>query len=85
MAKAKKPIFGEVVTAIVTPFTTGNRIDFAAAARLLKHVQRQCDAIVVAGTTGEGPTLSAKEKLALVSCYCEHVITAWTTTRTPGA
>jgi 4-hydroxy-tetrahydrodipicolinate synthase len=32
-------------------------------------LQGQCDAIVVAGTTGEGPTLSDKEKLQLIEFY----------------
>jgi 4-hydroxy-tetrahydrodipicolinate synthase len=73
MAEAKrKPVFGRVVTAIVTPFTARDRIDFEAAAKLLKYVQPQCDAIVVAGTTGEGPTLSTSERVELVSFYREH-------------
>jgi 4-hydroxy-tetrahydrodipicolinate synthase len=72
MPSAKPPIFGRVVTAIITPFTSGGAVDFDAAARLLKHVQKQCDAIVVAGTTGEGPTLTDKEKLALVEFYKAH-------------
>jgi 4-hydroxy-tetrahydrodipicolinate synthase len=71
-AKKGKPVFGRVVTAIVTPFTARDRIDFEAAGRLLKYVQPQCDAIVVAGTTGEGPTLSTSERMALVSFYREH-------------
>jgi 4-hydroxy-tetrahydrodipicolinate synthase len=64
-----QPIFGRVLTAIITPFTDRDAVDYAAAERLLKHVQKQCDGIVVAGTTGEGPTLSEKEKLELVQLY----------------
>jgi 4-hydroxy-tetrahydrodipicolinate synthase len=64
-----QPIFGRVLTAIITPFTDRDTVDFTAAERLLKHVQKQCDGIVVAGTTGEGPTLSEKEKLELVQLY----------------
>jgi 4-hydroxy-tetrahydrodipicolinate synthase len=67
--KANTPVFGRVITAVVTPFTRSNRIDFDACGRLLKHLQTRCDGIVVAGTTGEGPTLADKEKLAMVEYY----------------
>jgi len=70
-AKTKKPIFGRVVTAVVTPFDRRGRVDFDAAAKLLKYVQPQCDGVVVGGTTGEGPTLSDKERLDLVQLYKE--------------
>ncbi len=69
MAKSNKPVFGRILTAVVTPFTTRGAVDYEAAGRLLKHLQPQCDGIVVAGTTGEGPTLSMKEKLGLVEYY----------------
>jgi len=72
MRKDSKPVFGEIVTAIVTPFTSGGRVDFQAADKLFAHVQPQCDAIVVAGTTGEGPTLSDRERLSLLSFYKER-------------
>ena len=74
MAKANtnKPVFGYVITAIVTPFNKRGSVDYDAAGKLLKHLQPQCDGIVVAGTTGEGPTLSDKEKLGLVQFYKEH-------------
>lgn len=64
-----QPVFGRVITAIITPFSDRAAVDFTAAERLLKHLQKQCDGIVVAGTTGEGPTLSDKEKLELVQFY----------------
>ena len=67
--KPSKPVFGRVVTAIVTPFNKRGQVDYEAAKRLLKHVQPQCDGIVVGGTTGEGPTLSDKERLALLDLY----------------
>lgn len=69
MKSINKPVFGNVVTAIVTPFNRRRQLDYDAAQRLLKHVQPQCDAIVVAGTTGEGPTLTLKEKLGLIEFY----------------
>lgn len=72
MTRSVTPIFGRVLTAIVTPFNRRGRVDYAAAKRLLKYVQPQCDGIVVAGTTGEGPTLSLKEKLELLEFYRRH-------------
>lgn len=66
---ASKPVFGRVMTAIVTPFDKRGAIDWGSAGRLFKQVEANCDSIVVAGTTGEGPTLSAKEKLELVAFY----------------
>ena len=72
MAKAAKPVFGRVVTAIVTPFTKRGAVDYDAADRLLKFVQPQCDGIVVGGTTGEGPTLTDKERLKLTEFYKQN-------------
>jgi 4-hydroxy-tetrahydrodipicolinate synthase len=72
MNNKRKPVFGRVVTAIVTPFNRRGQLDYEAARRLLKHVQPQCDAIVVAGTTGEGPTLTLQEKLGLIEFYRQH-------------
>lgn len=64
-----KPVFGEIVTAIVTPFTSGGKVDYKSAEKLFAHVQPQCDSIVVGGTTGEGPTLTDRERLGLLSFY----------------
>lgn len=61
----KKPLFTGACTALVTPFLHGN-INYPLAELLL---QRQIDAgihtVVLAGTTGEAPTLSDEEKLEL--------------------
>src|SRR4051794_30671744 len=67
--KTNTPVFGRVVTAVVTPFNKRGQVDYDACGRLLKHLQTRCDAIVVAGTTGEGPTLSDREKLGMVEYY----------------
>lgn len=62
----KKPLFTGVCTAMVTPFL-GGEINYPMAKILLK---RQMDAgikaVVLAGTTGESPTLSDREKITLV-------------------
>jgi 4-hydroxy-tetrahydrodipicolinate synthase len=59
-------MLGEVLTAIVTPFREDGTIDFDAFGRLCAHlVEHGSDGLVVAGTTGESPTLSDGEKLEL--------------------
>ena len=58
--------FGRVLTAIVTPFSGDGSIDYAAFWRLVRHLRDNgSNGIVVAGTTGESPTLSKPEKIAL--------------------
>lgn len=58
--------FGQVVTAMVTPFDRNGDIDYDATKNLLEHlIANGTDAIVVAGTTGESPTLSTEEKVSL--------------------
>jgi 4-hydroxy-tetrahydrodipicolinate synthase len=58
--------FGRVLTAIVTPFAADGSVDYAAFWRLVRHLRDNgSDGIVVTGTTGESPTLSKPEKIAL--------------------
>ena len=58
--------FGRVLTAIITPFSSDGSVDYAAFWRLVRHLRDNgSDGIVVAGTTGEAPTLSKPEKIAL--------------------
>ncbi|ADY56522.1 dihydrodipicolinate synthase [Syntrophobotulus glycolicus DSM 8271] len=59
-------MFGNVLTAMVTPMNDKLEIDYKAAADLAIHLaQNGSDGIVVAGTTGETPTLSKEEKINL--------------------
>ena len=59
-------MLGEVLTAIVTPFRSDGSVDFHRFAALANHlVENGSDGIVVAGTTGESPTLSDDERLEL--------------------
>ena len=59
-------VLGSVLTAIVTPFHESGSIDFDAFRRLARHlVENGSDGIVVAGTTGESPTLTDDERLEL--------------------
>ncbi|KIY20754.1 MULTISPECIES: 4-hydroxy-tetrahydrodipicolinate synthase [Mesobacillus] len=63
--------FGRVSTAMVTPFDHKGHIDFAKTTKLVNHlISNGTDSLVIAGTTGESPTLSKEEKLALF----QHVV-----------
>jgi len=58
--------FGDIVTAMVTPFTAEMQVDYLAFARLADHLLANgSDGLLVAGTTGESPTLSDDEKVSL--------------------
>ncbi|MHB1125535.1 MAG: 4-hydroxy-tetrahydrodipicolinate synthase [Bacillota bacterium] len=66
--------FGKVITAMVTPFDADLQVDLAAAKRLAAYLaDNGSDAIVVAGTTGESPTLTSEEKLSLFAAVKEAV------------
>jgi 4-hydroxy-tetrahydrodipicolinate synthase len=59
--------FGRVLTAMVTPFTDDGKIDVEAAQRLAAHlVEHGHDGLVVSGTTGESPTTTDEEQLAVL-------------------
>jgi 4-hydroxy-tetrahydrodipicolinate synthase len=65
--------FGKVSTAMVTPFDYKGNIDFAKTTKLVNYlIENGTDSLVIAGTTGESPTLSTEEKLALF----RHVVEA---------
>ena len=58
---------GEVITAMITPFNTKREIDYDKAEQIAAHLaDNGSDAILVAGTTGEGPTLTHEEELELL-------------------
>jgi 4-hydroxy-tetrahydrodipicolinate synthase len=58
--------FGKVVTAMVTPFDSKGNIDFTKTTKLVNYlIDNGTDSLVVAGTTGESPTLTTEEKVAL--------------------
>ncbi len=67
-------MLGEVLTAVVTPFRADGAVDTAAFRRLCAHVvDTGSDGVVVAGTTGEAPTLTDEERLALFASAVEAV------------
>lgn len=69
----KKPLFTGVCTAMVTPFLDG-KINYPMMEQLLKRqLEAGVRAVVIAGTTGESPTLSDEEKLTLFQRCKEYV------------
>ena len=59
-------VLGEVLTAIVTPFKNDESIDYERFRELALYlVEHGSDGVVVAGTTGESPTLTDDERLEL--------------------
>ena len=69
----KKPLFTGACTALVTPFLEG-KINYPMMDQLLKcQIDAGIKAVVIAGTTGESPTLSDEEKLTLVRRCKDYV------------
>jgi 4-hydroxy-tetrahydrodipicolinate synthase len=66
--------FGEVITAMVTPFEADGSFNVKGARTLASHlVDHGSDGLVLAGTTGESPTLTHDEKLELFENVLEEV------------
>lgn len=66
--------FGRVLTAMVTPFDSQMQVDYGKARELAKYlVENGSDGIVVAGTTGESPTLTNDERNKLVEVVVNEV------------
>ena len=67
-------MLGEVLTAIVTPFDGDGSVSLDKFRELASYlVDHGSDGLVVAGTTGESPTLSDDEKLQLFAAAVEAV------------
>ncbi|HSK34587.1 MAG TPA: dihydrodipicolinate synthase family protein, partial [Propionicimonas sp.] len=67
--------FGRVQTAMVTPFNTDGSLNLAESRRLAAHLVdvQGNDALVINGTTGESPTTTDAEKLALLEAVIDEV------------
>lgn len=66
--------FGNVLTAMVTPFDASGALDLDGAQRLAKWLQANGnDGLVIAGTTGEAPVLTDNERLSLFAAVAEAV------------
>jgi 4-hydroxy-tetrahydrodipicolinate synthase len=70
----KKLKFGSVITAMVTPFDANGKVNYDKAQELARFLLANgSDSLVIAGTTGESPTLSFQEKIDLFSAVKEAV------------
>jgi 4-hydroxy-tetrahydrodipicolinate synthase len=59
----KENFFKGCITALVTPFKKDRSIDYEALKKLIEfQIKSKVDALVIAGTTGESPSLSSDEK-----------------------
>lgn len=66
--------FGQLLTAMVTPFDARGKVDLGAARELaLMLVDSGSDGLVVAGTTGESPVIPEEEKTRLFRAVKEAV------------
>jgi 4-hydroxy-tetrahydrodipicolinate synthase len=64
--------FGRVVTASATPFTPDGDLDLDGVQRLVRHLlDHGTDTVLMAGTTGESPTLTTEEKARLFAAAVE--------------
>jgi 4-hydroxy-tetrahydrodipicolinate synthase len=71
---ASAPDLGAILTAMVTPFDSSGALREDAIRRLARHlVEHGSDGLVVAGTTGEAPTLDDTEKLRLMEIVVDEV------------
>ncbi|HVI37584.1 MAG TPA: 4-hydroxy-tetrahydrodipicolinate synthase, partial [Gaiellales bacterium] len=69
-----RPVLGELLTAMVTPFADDGTVNHESARRMARHlVDTGCDGIVVCGTTGEGPTVNDREKLELLDTVVSEI------------
>ena len=59
-ASPEQPIFGRLLTAMITPFGPDGKVNLTEAARLAQHLvdNQGHDGLVINGTTGESPTTS---------------------------
>lgn len=70
----RSPHFGSVLTAMVTPFTDSGAVDIEASVTLAKYLTLNgSDGLVIAGSTGEGTSLSDDEKCSLVEAVAQAV------------
>jgi 4-hydroxy-tetrahydrodipicolinate synthase len=69
------PMFGRLLTAMVTPFAADESIDLEAAADLARHLvdEQGNDGLVISGTGGESPTTTDQEKAELLTTVIEAV------------
>lgn len=70
----KKIIFKGCGTAIITPFTKDDKVDFEAFGKLIEYqIAEKVDAIIVCGTTGEASTMTLEERKETIKFAVQKV------------
>ena len=65
---------GELITAMVTPMNKDKSVDYPSLEKLCAHLlEQKTEGIVVAGTTGESPTLTHEEEQEILYCVKSSV------------
>lgn len=65
--------FGNIITAMITPFTDDGHVNFQEALRLAGHLlDNGSDGLIVCGTTGEGPNIEDRDKLELFTLIAKE-------------
>jgi 4-hydroxy-tetrahydrodipicolinate synthase len=65
--------FGNVITALITPFDKNDNVNIEESLRLSKHlVANGTDTLLLTGTTGESPTLTHQEEYDLYQAYVQE-------------
>ena len=65
---------GNISTAMITPFDSKGNVDFQKLSTLIDYLLKNgTDSLVVAGTTGESPTLTTEKKIALFEFTVKEV------------
>ena len=66
--------FGQTLTAMISPFSADESLDLEGAQKLAKWlIANGNDGLVIAGTTGEAPTLTHDEQIALIEAVVDAV------------
>lgn len=70
----KKTLFIGCGTALVTPFTQDNKVNFEELKKLLEfQVEQGADSVIICGTTGEASTMSLEEKKQVIEFAVETI------------
>lgn len=74
-AGMSQPVFGRLLTAMVTPFDADGAVNLAEARKLAAYLvdEQRNDALVINGTTGESPTTTDAEKAELIAAVVDEI------------
>ena len=69
-----QPRFGRLIPAMITPFDSDLKLDLGTAQKLaVRLIEGGSDSLIISGTTGESPTITRAEKIALFKAVVEAV------------